>query len=155
LSAYIAARRRARGAPESSAGSPEEDDIARRDRIVAENLASVNSRNFGDAPKHSGGVFRILRIGFDDAEFAFYGWNKDIKRRANMRIEVRRSGDDADIRHAIVRKMIAIIREYEVEDFTWESLRLGRNITLSARLRDNAELEQFLMREFFDGVQPR
>ncbi len=60
-------------------------------------------------------------------------------------------GDNGDIRHAVVRKMIAIIREYEVKDFVWESPRLGRNITLSARLEDNAELEAFMMREFFDS----
>jgi hypothetical protein len=51
--------------------------------------------------------------------------------------------------------MIAIIREYEVEDFTWESLRLGRNVRLSARPRDNADLENFLMLEFFTGAQAR
>lgn len=157
LSSYIASRRRARGASEqegSPNGSPE-DDIARRDRIVASNLASVNSRNYGDAPKNSGGVFRILQMGYDDAEFAFFGWNKDINRRANMRIEVRRTGADVDIRHAVVRKMIAIIRQYEVEDFTWESLRLGRNVRLSARQSDNAALEAFLLLEFFDGPLPR
>ena len=31
----------------------------------------------------------------------------------------------------------------------WVSQRLGRNITLSARPRDNAELEDFMMQEFF------
>jgi hypothetical protein len=45
--------------------------------------------------------------------------------------------------------MIAIIREYEQEDFTWRSVRLGREVTLSARAVDNAGLEDFLMREFF------
>jgi hypothetical protein len=135
----------ARGASEAS-GSPDgaqtESDTARRDRIVASNLASVNTPTFNDGPKNSGGVFQILRIGYDDAEFAFFGWNREIKRRANMRIEVRRTADDVDIRHAIVRKMMAIIREYETEDFTWESVRLGRNIRLSARQRDNADLEE-------------
>jgi hypothetical protein len=154
LSAYIAARRRARGESEpmdsrGAANSPADDDIARRDRIVASNLASVNTQNFGDGPKNSGGIFQITRMGYSDAEFAFFGWNKDIRRRASQRIEVR-LGDNGDIRHAVIRKMIAIVREYEVEDFVWESHRLGRNITLSARARDNAELEEFMMREFFD-----
>ncbi|MET0732280.1 MAG: hypothetical protein ABW054_04335 [Casimicrobiaceae bacterium] len=158
LASYIASRRRARGASEAS-GSPDgaqtESETARRERIVASNLASVNTPTFNDGPKNSGGVFQILRIGYDDAEFAFFGWNREIKRRANMRIEVRRTADDADIRHAIVRKMMAIIREYEQEDFTWESVRLGRNIRLSARQRDNADLESFLMLEFFTGAQAR
>jgi hypothetical protein len=155
LSSYIASRRRARGASDASDSTEAESDIARRDRIVASNLASVNTPTFNDGPKHTGGVFQILHVGYDDAEFAFFGWNRDIKRRANMRIEVRRTGDDVDIQHAIVRKMIAIIREYEVEDFTWESLRLGHDVRLSARLRDTAELEAFLMREFFEGPSAR
>ena len=156
LSAFIAARRRARGEAEPAgsrgavANSPAEDDIARRDRIVASNLASVNTQNFGGGPKNAGGVFQITRLGYSDAEFAFFGWNKDIRRRASQKIEVR-LGANGDIRHAVIRKMIAIIREYEVDDFVWESHRLGRNITLSARLPDNVELEEFMMHEFFDG----
>jgi len=154
LASYIASRRRARGAePEGS--TPPEDEKARRDRVVAANLASVNSRNFNDGPRHAGGVFQILSITFNEAEFAFFGWNRDIRQRANMRIEVRRTPEDGDIQHAVVRKMIAIIRDYEVEDFTWESRRLGRNVTLSARKRDTEELEAFLMREFFDDKVAR
>jgi hypothetical protein len=154
LSSYIAARRRARGEPESSsrgstASAPSaEDDIARRDRIVASNLASINSQTFGE-PRNSGGIFSITRMGYTDAEFTFFGWNKDIRRRASQRVEVQQ-GANSDIRIAVIRKMIAIIREYEQGDFLWESRRLGRNISLSARPDDNAGLEDFMMREFFD-----
>jgi hypothetical protein len=49
--------------------------------------------------------------------------------------------------------MISIIRDYEQEDFLWESHRLRRSLMLSARARDNAGLEEFMMREFF--VDPR
>jgi hypothetical protein len=45
--------------------------------------------------------------------------------------------------------MISIIRDYEQGDFVWESQRLGRNVTLSARTRDTAGLEDFLLQEFF------
>ena len=45
--------------------------------------------------------------------------------------------------------MIAVIRDYEADDFQWESRRLGRTQLLSARLRDNARLEEFMMMEFF------
>ncbi|MGZ8265062.1 MAG: hypothetical protein ACXW2I_12745, partial [Burkholderiales bacterium] len=75
-------------------------------------------------------------------------WNKDIQRNTLQLIEVRK-GSEPDIRIAVVRRMIAIIREQEKEDFVWESKRLGRNLLLSARVRDNAGLEEFLMREFF------
>ena len=50
--------------------------------------------------------------------------------------------------------MIAIVREYEKEDFSWQSARLGRVVTVSARAADNAGLEEFLMREFFDAGRP-
>ena len=46
--------------------------------------------------------------------------------------------------------MISIIREYERQDFRRESYRLGRSLPLSARARNNAGLEDFMLREFFD-----
>ena len=58
-------------------------------------------------------------------------------------------GSEADIRIAVVKKMIVIIRQHTQEDFTWESHRLGRTIHLSARPEDSAGLQQFLLREFF------
>ena len=79
----------------------------------------------------------------------FYGWNKDIRRDTAHTIEVRK-GQHANIRLAVVRRMIAIIREYEKEDFVWESHRLNRDVTLSARPRDTAGLEAFLIEEFFE-----
>jgi hypothetical protein len=49
--------------------------------------------------------------------------------------------------------MIAIIREHEQNDFVWESRRLGRYVTLSARPRDNDGLEEFMLAEFFDELR--
>lgn len=156
LSAFIANRRRERGEadPSTSQGATAdapESDIARRDRIVAQNLASVNTRDFGKGTRNSGGIFQITKLGSSDAEFTFFGWNKDINRRASQRIEVQQ-GSNPGIEIAVVREMIKIIRRYENEDFTWESRRLGRNVTLSARAQDTHELEAFMMLEFFaDG----
>jgi hypothetical protein len=149
MASYIEARRRARG--ESSAAV--EDDDARRQRIIAGNLESTRNSTFGYDPSRGGGVFQIERISQDYAEFIFNGWNRDILRNTTQLIEVRK-GNNSDIRIAVVRRMIAIIREYKQDDFTWESQRLGRNLMLSARLRDNAGLEDFLMREFFYELRP-
>jgi hypothetical protein len=149
LSSYIAARRRARGEPAAGPLSAAEDDNARRNRIVAANLASINAPTFGAAQRHTGGLFQITQLSEDAAEFTFFGWNRDIKRRASQRIEVRR-GNHPDIRLAVIRRMIAIIREHEKEDFVWRSNRLGRDVTLSARTADNEGLEQFMLREFFE-----
>ena len=87
LSAFIAERRRAarRAGSSTSQGNTAdapESDIARRDRIVAQNLASVNTRDFGKGTRNSGGIFQITKLGSSDAEFTFFGWNKDINRRA-------------------------------------------------------------------------
>ena len=160
LASFIAARRRARGEPEPTASPPAnaaassiESDTARRDRIVAANLASLNPTTFGGQPKNSGGIFQIKHLGVNDAEFTFFGWNKDIKRRVAQTIEVQK-GSSPDIRIAVVRRMIAIVRDYEQEDFRWESHRLGRVVVLSARLIDTSGLEDFMMQEFFDSGRP-
>lgn len=156
FAADLEARRRARGeSPPVAPPSPgmitnapaAEDDKARSDRIAAANLAP-RRQTFGYDPRQGGGLFQIVRLGYVDAEFVFFGWDKNIRRNTKQLIEVQK-GNNADTRIAIVRKMIAIIREYEREDFLWESQRLGRSLTLSARDRDNAGLEQFLMQEFF------
>ncbi len=156
LSAYMAAKRQARGESESpatqgaaSSGTPAETETERRDRIVAGNLAAVKTPNFGNDPRNGGGLFEIRRVTADSAEFMFFGWNKEIRRRVPQIIEVPR-GANPTIQIAMVRKMIGIIRDYETGDFAWESRRLGRIITLSARPNDNGDLEAFMMREFFD-----
>ncbi|MEO6928169.1 MAG: hypothetical protein ABI190_03305 [Casimicrobiaceae bacterium] len=153
LSSYIAAQRLARGeARPTPSANPADDAEARRDRAIAANLASSSSPTYYGEPKNSGGVFQVTYIGYDDAEFTFFGWNRDIRRRASQKIDVRR-GDAPNIRLAIVRKMISIIRQFEQEDFSWKSDRLGHTVTLSARKQDQPALEDFLMRDFFDTLQ--
>lgn len=160
LSSYIEAKRRARAEPAPAAPAAStpvapriEDDDARRDRIAAANLAAPRAPAFGYDPGRRGGAFQIQRMGFDDAEFIFYGWDRDARRNMARLIEVRK-GANSDIRVAVVRRMIAIIRDYEQGDFLWESSRLGRSLTLSARARDNAGLEDFMMHEFFSVPPP-
>jgi hypothetical protein len=150
LDAYIEARRRARGAatPATPATVPAEDEEARRQRIIAGNLGSTRERTFGYDPRQGGGMFQIESLSSDHAEFIFYGWNSNINRNTKQLIDVRR-GNNSDIRIAVVRRMIAIIRENAQEDFLWMSQRLGRTVSLSARARDNSGLEEFMMREFF------
>lgn len=159
LASYIEARRhtRAEPAPAASPGSvsntlPVEDDNARANRIAAANLATQRAMTFGYDPTQGGGMFQIERMSYNDAEFLFFGWNKDIRRKTKQLIEVQK-GSNSDIRIAVVRKMIAIIREYEQGDFLWESRRLDRDVMLSARARDNAGLEDFMMSEFFPGTR--
>jgi hypothetical protein len=159
LSSYIAARRNARGdAPATSESNspnapPAESEKERLNRIVAANLGLNKTPTFGDDPKRGGGMFQIKRVGYDDAEFIFNGWDQDINRVARQMIEVRK-GTNANIQIAVVRKIIEIIRSHEPGDFVWISRRATKGVQLSARPADNAALEDYMMREFF-GPEPR
>jgi hypothetical protein len=148
LASYIEAQRRARGDTPSAAPQPAEDENARATRLAVANLATQKAQGFGYDPKRSGGVFQIKSKGVDYAEFMFFGWHADARRDLAQLVEVRK-GTNNNIELAVVRKMIEIIRSYEQADFSWRSHRLNRNVMLSARQRDSAGLEEFLMREFF------
>ena len=155
LAAYVEARRRNREpAPAPAAAAPAETQQERDNRIAAENLGLTRTPGFGAERERGGGIFHVQRVGVDDAEFFFYGWNKAIRRNARQMIQVRR-GNNPTIEIAVVRQMISIIREYVKEDFTWESQRLKRDVRLSARPADNAGLEDFMMREFFPDSRAR
>jgi outer membrane biosynthesis protein TonB len=151
LAAYIDARRRERGEPPAAAAastSGQETEEQRRERIVAANTGMPQTPTFGRDPRNAGGIFEIREMGYDYAQFYFFGFDKDIGRRASQLVDVRK-GSNSDIRIAIVRKMIEIIRGSVNEDFEWISRRLGRQVTLSARPSDNAALEEFIMRDVF------
>jgi hypothetical protein len=159
LSSYIAERRRARGEATATVAQgrapdapPAEGEKERLNRVVAANLGLNRVPTFGDDPKRGGGMFQLRRMGSDDAEFWFNGWIQDIGRVSRQLIEVRK-GANPDIRVAVVRKIIEIIRAHEPGDFVWVSRRLGRQIALSARPNDNAGLEEFMMREFFGDAR--
>jgi hypothetical protein len=157
LASYVEARRRARGeSPSDSAASAPsaESEKERLNRIVAANLGLNRTPTFGYDPKSAGGLFQITHVGYDDAEFWFLGMDRDIGRNAKQLIEVRK-GANADIRIAVVRKMIEIIRQNVSGDFLWASNRQGREVRLSARAEDNAGLEDFIMRDIFpEGHAP-
>ncbi len=153
LAAYIAARRMARGESptraEAPAKSAAELESERRDKTIAANLASGQEQpTFGFDPRTSGGIFEIKRMDDSEADFWFTGWDKDIGRRAKQLINVRR-GTNSDIRLAIVRRIISIIRDEVKGDFSWKSERSNRVYELSARPGDNDQLESFLLHEFF------
>jgi hypothetical protein len=150
LAAYVEARRRERGEQPSAT----DNEAAQFNRAIAANLPAPARGVAAQDTKRGGGIFQIKRMTYDDAAFEFYGWNTDMGRKTPQLIEVRK-GDNADMRIAVVRRMIAIIRQFEKEDFNWESPQRGTIVVLSARLSDNAALESYLMREFFDNADVR
>jgi len=151
LASYIESRRRDRPAAAPAPQAENADERARR--IIEGNLGSTRDQAFGYDPKKTGGMFSIEQLGSDYAEFTYHGWRSDIGRNTKQLIAVRK-GNNPDIRIAVVRRMISLIRENTQEDFLWVSQRLGRSVTLSARARDNAGLEEFMMLEFFHQVTP-
>lgn len=147
LAAYIAARRAERGEPSPAPAA--QGEAARRDRALERNLASLNTpRPFVGNPKSGGGLFQVTLKSYDFAEFRFFGWSPEARRRAPQRFEVRK-GDNPTIDIAIVKRMIEIIRQTEKGDFVWRSERLGHEVTLSARPEDTQRLEEFLLRDMF------
>jgi hypothetical protein len=66
---------------------------------------------------------------------------------------VERNGEP-DIETAIVKKMIELIRKEKQGDFEWESHRLGKVVTMSARPKDEKELMDFLFKEMFPEYKP-
>jgi outer membrane biosynthesis protein TonB len=144
LWSYIQARRRERG----EQPTPVDRDAAERSANLAANLPAPATGIATRDASRGGGIFEIKRMDYDDAAFEFFGWNNEMGRKTPQLIEVRR-GNNSDMRVAVVRKMIAIIREYSKGDFVWRSPRYEGGVTLSARVSDNAELENFLMHDFF------
>lgn len=118
-----------------------------------EEIRMANIKRNLQAPG-TNGIFRIVRMGTRTAEFTFRGWTTDPGNSRLELIEVE-AGPDGDVERAIVRRMIQLIRQYHEGNFNWESPRLGRVVVLSARMEENAGLEDFMMREFFgESVRP-
>jgi hypothetical protein len=147
MQSYIRQKRREaaeQAAPSTPAASePSANDIAMAN--INRNLQSVT----GGRPGASG-VFQILYKGQREARFAFNGWTPGIGGNWREVVDVD-AGLGGNVELAIIRKMIELIRGHYKGDFNWQSHRLNRVVVMSARLQDNAELEAFLMREFFEA----
>ena len=151
MQAYIDAQRKRRGAP-AQTDQAEESEAARGNRNALANIAAINGRG-GQDPNETGGVFSVTNKTFSTADLKFRGWNPNFKRRWLTAVTVER-GSEPDIETAIVKKMIELIRKEKSGDFEWESHRLNRVVTLSARPQDTQELMNFLFKEMFPGYKP-
>ena len=151
MTEYIAKRRAARGATDPSI-STEESEAARGTRNALANIASINKRGQDDA-NESGGIFSISNKTFHSMDLKFRGWNPNFKRRWLTAVTVEQ-GNEPDVETAVVKKMIELIRREKTGDFEWDSHRLGKVITMSARPKDTAELQAFLMKEMFPEYRP-
>jgi len=150
MAAYIEKRRQARGA--RSEQPAEESDAQRGMRNALANIAAINGRG-GQDPNETGGVFSVTNKTFSRADVKFRGWNPNFKRRWLTAVSVER-GSYPDIETAIVKKMIELIRKEKNGDFEWDSHRLNKVVTLSARPQDEQELTDFLYKEMFPDYKP-
>ncbi|RBA24746.1 hypothetical protein [Herminiimonas fonticola] len=140
-------RRRAAGTPDRNDRENEEqpDDNAIARANVQHSMQHAQSRGRNDG----GGVFQVTFKGVRTAEMIFRGWDERRRNDTRQLLEID-AGLNGDIDTAIVRKMIELIRQRQSGDFSWQSRRLGRVVMLSARVQDNAELEDFLKKDFFE-----
>ncbi len=143
-----ARKRRAESAAAQNIETQNDNSIARAN--VATSIRQVQ----GAGQDGDGGIFQMRYIGSRDAEFFFRGWSKNSNRNSSRVIKVEQ-GEYVDIQTAVVQKMIEIIREQNNETFIWDSRRLDKKISLSARKEHTLDLQGFLLREFFENyVQP-
>lgn len=151
MSSMLEAARKRRAQNHDS--DPAQDETQRRNKAVLANIATSMGQAGMPDQNGQGGVFQLRRVGSVSAEFLFRGWSTNLRRNSTQLVSVFKK-NEPDIHTAIVKKMIEIIRDNKRDDFVWYSTRLGREITLSARPQDEAQLEQFLLLEFFSDYVP-
>ena len=154
LASYQAAqkeRRRLAGDP-----SALNEEAAARNRGPTEDEIRMANLNRNVQPPGTNGIFNILSMDNRSVTFDFRGWKNELSyaHREVYQVEADRN---TDVQHAMVRKMIEIIRRYYNGDFNWQSQRLRQVVVLSARPQDNDFLEEFLLKEFFGirGIVPQ
>ena len=152
MMSYVKAAQARRQAAENYAAQINADAAARERQPTEEELRTAAiKRNLQQSGTN--GIFQILSKTDRSAVFAFHGWKRDFSYNRREVVQVD-AGPGEDIERLVIRRMIKLIREHEQGYFTWESYRLGRTVTLSAKPEDNAGLEDFLIEEIFGTRQP-
>ncbi len=146
MQAYVNQKRAAREAADADAAKQNAEAVARENGpSEAEKREARIKRNFQNG---TNGIFEITRLESRSASFVFRGWTGDFGNSKKEYFEVE-AKTSQDVRLVMIKRMIRLIRQHYDGDFNWESQRLGRTVVKSARAEDSAELEDFLMQEFF------
>ena len=146
MMAMVNQKRAQREAQESVAARENAAAAAAERGPSAEEKRDANiKRNFQSG---TNGIFEITRLESRSASFTFLGWTSSLSNARREFFEVEASNGQ-DVRLLMIRRMIGLIRTHYQGDFDWESHRLNKTIVKSARVEDSAELEEFLMQEFF------
>lgn len=146
MASYVKARQAKRLEAEAAAADINAEAAARERGPTEAQLSDERIKR--NLKYGTNGIFEITSLGPRNATFAFRGWTNDYSTSQRQFFEVE-AASGQDVRLVMIRRMIALIREHYQGNFNWESHRLGRTVVQSARLEDNAGLEDFLMMEFF------
>ena len=146
MASYVKAQQAKRNALEADAAKQNAEAVAREIGASQEKIRDDRIKN--NLKVGTNGIFEITSLSGRHAAFAFKGWTNDYSNARRESFEVEASSGQ-DVRLVMIKKMISLIRRHYDGDFNWESQRLGREIVKSARLEDSAELEEFMMMEFF------
>ena len=146
MASYIAQQRAKREASELDAANQNAAAAAAEQGPSEE--AKRDARIKNNFNNGTNGIFEIINLGNKSASFSFLGWTSSVSNAHREFFEVE-AKNDQDVRLVMIRRMITLIRVHYQGDFDWQSQRLGRTIIKSARVEDSAELEEFLMQEFF------
>jgi type IV secretory pathway VirB10-like protein len=144
----IARRRAEREAANPQPAQPAvESADDRANRIAKANIGRAQGAGSGADKDDTGGIFQVDKS-FHSADVKFRGWNTNFKRRWLQQIHVEQ-GAERDIETAVAKEMVKIIRKEKPGDFEWDSRRLGKVVTMSARKEDEEQLIAFLLKEMF------
>ncbi len=146
MASYVKQQQAKRNAMEADAAKQNAEAVAREVGPGAEKVR--DDRIKANLKVGTNGIFEITSLSGRHAAFAFKGWTNDYSSAKRESFEVEASTGQ-DVRLVMIRKMITLIRLHYDGDFNWESERLHREIIKSARPEDSAELEEFMMMEFF------
>ena len=146
MASYVKAQQAKRNAMEADAAKQNAEAVAREVGPSQEKVR--DDRIKSNLKVGTNGIFEITSLSGRHAAFAFKGWTNDYSSAKRESFEVE-AGTGQDVRLVMIKKMISLIRRHYDGDFNWESQRLGREVVKSARPEDSAELEEFMMMEFF------
>ncbi|MGB2832582.1 MAG: hypothetical protein WBC07_06485 [Methylotenera sp.] len=146
MASYVKQQQAKRNAGEADAAQQNAEAVARELGPSAEQVRDERIKN--NFKSGTNGIFEITSLSGRHAAFTFKGWTNDYSnaRRESFEVEAETG---QDVRLVMIKKMIALIRQHYQGDFNWESQRLGRTVIQSARIEDDAGLEDFMMMEFF------
>jgi hypothetical protein len=146
MASYIKARQAQKQVAEADAARQNAEAVAREAGPSESQIRDERIKN--NFKNGTNGIFEITSLNSRRAAFAFRGWTNDYSNARRESFEVEASTGQ-DVRLLMIRKMITLIRQHYPGDFNWDSHRLGRVEVKSARLEDSADLENFMMMEFF------